>query len=87
MNRYLVESSHLAKDCYHVIEMFVYHGHINNFDWGCEAGVHSGWAIVEADSESMALLSVPAILRPKSRAIKISKFTPEMMQSSHEKIE
>jgi hypothetical protein len=84
MNRYLIESTHLDKDCHHVVEQFMYYGFINNFDWGCEAGVHSSWAIVEAANESEALLTIPSMLRSKARAIRLSKFTPEMVQAHHE---
>ena len=84
MNRYLVESNHDAKDCHHVVEQFIIYGHIINFDWGCQAGVHTGWAIVEGETESQALMTVPSFLRSKSRAIRLNKFTPEKMQASHE---
>ena len=59
MNRYLVESTHAAEDCHHVVEQFIFHGHVMNFDWGCEKGIHSGWAILEAENEAMALMAVP----------------------------
>jgi hypothetical protein len=83
MNRYLIESAHIDKDCHHALEQFMFHGYIINFDWGCADGVHSGWAIIEAVNESEALLSVPPHLRPKARAIRLNKFTPEMIQASH----
>jgi hypothetical protein len=84
MNRYLVESTHTAEDCRHVVEQFVIHGHITHFDWGCQAGVHASWAIVEGDDEAMALLSVPPRLRKKARAVRLNKFTPEMLEASHQ---
>lgn len=84
MERFLVESNHTAEDCHHVIEQFIFHGHIHNFDWGCKAGIHTGWVILEAENESLALLSVPPRLRSKARAIRLHKFTPEMIQADHE---
>jgi hypothetical protein len=83
MNRFLVESTHTAEDCQHVIDQFIFHGHINNFDWGCKADVHSGWAILEADNETQALLSVPPRLRAKARAILLWKFSPEAIENQH----
>ena len=83
MNRYLVESSHAADDCNHAVELFTIHGHIYNFDWGCEAGVHSSWAIMEAENESQALSSVPSLLRSKARAVRLNKSTPEKIQEFH----
>ncbi|MCI0449687.1 MAG: hypothetical protein L0Y79_07870 [Chlorobi bacterium] len=54
MNRYLVETSHSREDCLHVLDQFVVHGHITHFEWGCESGVCTGWAIIEAESEESA---------------------------------
>ena len=83
MERYLVESNHTAEDCQHVVNQFIIYGHIHTFDWGCKADVHTSWAIVEAEDESQALLSVPVRLRSKARAIRLVKFTPEMLQEDH----
>ena len=84
MNRFMVETNHNREDCLHVLDQFVTYGHITHFEWGCESGVCTGWAIVEATDENEALLSVPALLRPKSRVVKLSRFTPEMIQHFHE---
>ena len=84
MNRYLIESTHTAEDCHHTVEQFVYHGHIMNFDWGCEAGVHKSWAIVESENDVEALLSVPPRLRSRASATRLAKFTPEKIQKAHE---
>jgi hypothetical protein len=84
MNRYLVESTHTASDCHHVIEQFIFHGHVMNYEWGCYAGVHTGWAILESENESQALMTVPPHLRSKARAIQLTKFTPENFQRIHE---
>jgi hypothetical protein len=83
MERYLVESIHTEDDCQHVVEQFIIHGHIMNFDWGCHAGEHKAWAIIEAENESQALMSVPPNLHAKARAIKLNKFTPESIEEFH----
>ena len=84
MHRYLVETSHNREDCLHVLDQFVLYGHITHFEWGCESGICTGWTILEAESEEQALYSVPLFLRSKARAVKLSKFTPEIIQSFHE---
>ncbi len=84
MNRYMVETSHNREDCLHVLDEFVIHGHITHFEWGCESGVCTGWAFVEAESEEQALYAVPSLIRNKARVIKLSKFTPEKIQEFHE---
>jgi hypothetical protein len=83
MNRYLVETIHNEADCQHVLEQFVFHGFIYNYEWGCKDGCHSGWAIVEANDKNEALLTVPPHLRSKARATQLVRYTPEMIQSSH----
>jgi hypothetical protein len=86
MNRYLIETSHNREDCLNVLDQFVVHGHITHFEWGCESGVCTGWAIIEAESEEQALYAVPAFLRNKARVIKLSHFTPEKIQEFHEEL-
>lgn len=71
MDRYLVETNHNREDCLHILDQFVAYGHITHFEWGCESGVCTGWAILDAESEEQALYSVPATLRSKSRAVKL----------------
>jgi hypothetical protein len=83
MDRYIVESMHTKEDCLHVLDLIVAQGHITHFDWGCESGVHSGWVIVEADSEEEALLSVPSMIRNRAHAVRLTKFTPEIIKSFH----
>jgi hypothetical protein len=85
MYRFLIESNHTAEDCHDIVNQFIFHGHINNFEWGCKAGIHTSWAIIEAENVSDALLTVPPALRHKTRAIQLNKFTPEMVEDFHEK--
>ncbi len=84
MNRYLVETSHNREDCLRVLDQFVAYGHITHFEWGCESGICTGWAFIDAESEEQALYSVPTFIRGKARVIKLSKFTPEKIQEFHE---
>jgi hypothetical protein len=36
--------------------------------------IHSGWAIIEAESEAQARLAVPPLVRKWARIIKLNKF-------------
>jgi len=80
MDRFLVESPHTLHDCKLAVKQVQSMGYLNNFDWGCEAGVHIGWAVIEAENESQALGVVPALVRGKARAIRLSKFLPEIVE-------
>ena len=49
MDRYLIETPHTASECLDLIKLINAQGYLWNFDWGCEAGIHSGWAIIDAE--------------------------------------
>src|SRR5262249_24954495 len=63
MDRFLIETPHREQDCLNLIEMFNAQGYLTHFDWGCMNGVHTGWALIEADSEAEARLAVPPLVR------------------------
>ena len=80
MERFLVESPHTVEDCKRAVKMVFTMGYLNNFDWGCKSGTHTGWVIIEADNEPEALQVVPPFLRSKARAIGLAKYEPEMVR-------
>jgi len=63
-------------------------GYLHNFEWGCEVGIHDGWAIIEAENEAQAKLAVPPLVRRKARVIKLNKFmgNSEMYIKTHKAI-
>lgn len=77
MDRYLIESPHAAGDCKKVLESVYAQGYLNNFDWGCMSGNHTGWVIIEAENESQALWVVPHFIRSKAKATRLVKFDRE----------
>jgi hypothetical protein len=85
MDRYLVETPHSAQDCKMLIDQIYAMGYLYNFDWGCMDGVHCGWAIVEAENDEDARLSVPPMVRKKARVIKLYKFDgdPNVIHQMH----
>ncbi len=83
VDRFLIESPHEPGDCARLLQLVRAAGYLHNFDWGCKAGVHCGWAIVEADSESHALLAVPPLVRSRARIVRLNKFTPEEVDPLH----
>ena len=85
MDRYLIVSPHVPEECLKAINEVLFMGHITHFDWGCKDSDHTGWAIVEADSRTEALLSVPPFIRHKARAVKLAKFSPEEVKAMHGK--
>ena len=85
MDRYLVSITHTMEDCISALKAIEAIGMITRFDWGCADGDHTGWAIIEAESKSQAMMPVPALLREKAHAVKLVKFSPEDVRSMHAK--
>jgi len=74
MDRYLIETPHTGEECLDLIKVLNAQGYLWNFDWGCKAGIHSGWAIIEAEDEAQARLVVPPLVRSRARTVKLNKF-------------
>jgi hypothetical protein len=83
MHRFLVETEHTAEKCRMVVEEIHSLGFLHHFDWGCDVGIHEGWAFIEAENEEEALLSVPLIVRPQARAVRVVKYTEEDFDRLH----
>jgi hypothetical protein len=74
MKRYLIETPHSAQECEKLVKQVYAMGYLYHFDWGCEDGVHSGWAIIEAENDADARLAVPSIVRKSAKVVKLNKF-------------
>ena len=83
MDRFLLETPHTDSECIALLEQILAMGYLHQFDWGCEAGVHCGWAIIEAESESQARLAIPPLVREKVRIVKLNKFLDEDVKGLH----
>jgi hypothetical protein len=83
MDRYLIESPHQLRECARMLQQLKAMGYLYHFDWGCKAGVHVGWAIVEAESEAQARMMVPPLVRNQARIVTLNKFSPEEVDLLH----
>jgi len=86
MDRYLIETPHTSSECLDLIKLINAQGYLWNFDWRCEAGIHSGWAIINAENEVQARLAVPPLVRSRARIIKLNKFDATTIED-HERQE
>lgn len=68
----MVESHHTIHNCKLAVKSVQSLGYLNNFDWGCQDGVHTGWAVIEAENAAQALGIVPALIRDNARAIRLT---------------
>jgi len=85
MTKYLIEVPHDpdTQACAQVVQVFLTTGShlLSNADWGCLAGVHSAWLIVETSSEKEARNLVPPQFRASARITALNKFTLEDVSS------
>jgi hypothetical protein len=85
MDRYLIETPHTGPNCRLLVEQVEAMGYLHNFEWGCDDGVHTGWAIIEAESKEQALLAVPLLVRDEARVIRLVKYQPAQVRTKHSK--
>ncbi len=87
MDKYFVESPHTSEECLRALDEILGKGAevLAGYDWGCMAGDHTGYAIVDAGSESEAKKTIPTFLQGKARVVKLNKFTPEQIRDFHRK--
>ena len=83
MDRYFIESHHTKEDCTYVLKQVEALGYLTHFEWGCASGVHTGFVIIEAESEAQARMVVPSMGRKEARVVKLNRFSPEMIKASH----
>ena len=87
MERYFVESPHTPEECLRALDEILAKGpgNLAKYEWGCMAGDHTGYAIVEAPHESEVKETIPNFLRGKARVVKLNKFAPEQIREFHRK--
>ena len=85
MTKYVVESTHTPEECAQALDMMLEKGEdtLKKFAFGCNAGEHTGWAYVDADSEEKALEIVPEPLRDKACVHEVNIFTPGEIRAAH----
>jgi hypothetical protein len=85
MDRYLIETPHSGPECLDLVKLLNAQGYLWNFNWGCEAGIHTGWAIIDAEHEAQARLAVPPLVRSRARIIKLNKFDATTIEDCEKK--
>lgn len=83
MDRFLIETSHREEDCLKLIQLLRAKGYLMQFDWGCLSGVHTGWAVIEADNVAEARLVVPPPVRGQAHVVKVTKFDAATLARAH----
>lgn len=87
MLRYIVESPHTKEECLRALDEQLAKGPdiLKKFNYGCKAGDHTGYAIVDVKNDMEARSLVPGFLLNKARIVEVDIFTPEVIRSLHTK--
>ena len=87
MKRYLIETPHKPEDCLKALDEELAKGPqvLGKFDYGCMAGDHTGYAIINAANREDAIRIVPTFLQNTAKIVEVGKFTPDMIRSFHQK--
>ena len=83
--RFLVQSPHTKEECLKALDETLAKGTetLNKFEWGCMAGDHTGYALIDAENESKVRNLLPSFVRDKARVTQISKISPDQIRSFH----
>jgi hypothetical protein len=83
---YMVVSPHDETECIKALDDVEALGALDEWQFGCVEGDHTGYRVVSASSADEALLSVPPSLRSKARAIKLHTFTSPELKTIHRRL-
>jgi hypothetical protein len=85
--KYVIEVPHTPEECLKALDEELAKGPeiLKKFNWGCKAGDHTGYAIVDVMNEGEARSIVPSFLLNKARIVPVDIFTPELIKSFHAK--
>ncbi len=85
MSRFVIESQHTKEECLKALDETLAKGPevLKKFEWGCAAGDHTGYALIDAENESGVRKMIPGFLEEKTKVVKVGKFTPEQIKSFH----
>jgi hypothetical protein len=87
MGRFMIQASHTPEECLDILDEYVKAGahYLTHTEWGCDENVHTGWIVVEAESDAEARLMVPPIIRNKALLVRLTTYSPEQIKKFHEK--
>lgn len=85
MPRFIIQLPHESDRtaCIRAIQAIERHGShlLTHAEWGCKAGVHCGWAIVEVGNRQEAMQLVPPEARQIAVIVELNQFTKDEMAS------
>ena len=86
MAQYFVETPHTKDECLKALDETLKKGpdFLAKFEWGCMAGDHTGYGVVDADNEMAARNQVPSVVRDRAQIHPVTRVTPDDIRSMHQ---
>jgi hypothetical protein len=83
--KFLIESPHTKEECLKALDETREKGPkaLAAWSWGCKAGEHCGYAILEAETEADARAQVPGVVRAKARLHPVTPITEREIEQYH----
>lgn len=84
---FLIIDPHTVEECMASMDQLKAKGNdfLNNTYWGCHAGDHTAYIIVEAENEAAAKNMLPEAVRDHAKVIAVEKLTVEQIEAMHKK--
>lgn len=85
--RYVIETPHNPQECLKALDEHLSKGPdiLKKFNFGCKAGDHTGYALVDVKNELEAKEFIPTFLSAKARIVEVDTYTPDVIRSLHAK--
>lgn len=85
-SKYMIMVPHTPEECLKVLDNYDSKKALTKFDFGCEDGDHTAYAIVSASSKDAALAMVPEDMRANAKVVMLTKFTAADLRKAHEQM-
>jgi hypothetical protein len=85
MQQFMIELPHSEAECLQMLDEGAAMGSeaLSKWRWGCMAGDHTGYAMIEAGSEAEARETIPALVRSKAKVVPVQAVTEEQIKAFH----
>jgi hypothetical protein len=87
-SKYMVIVSHTPEQCLTQLDEISAKGAdlLNKFEWGCKSGDHTGYALIESESESAVKNMLPIDAHKNMKIVKVDRFTQEDLAAIHKQM-
>ena len=84
--KFMVTAPHTPEECLKTLDEVNTQGSkaLDQWEWGCMAGDHTGYAILEGKDEAAVRAMLPPSMQ-NAKIVKLNKFTAAQIKAFHEK--